>query len=207
MNIRNTYIGFLATFAFSSFVLAENGGLYSKGPNGQWIQETNIERIWHGVWSTDTNGLRTELQVFTDSTQVPWLVVSVGSVTTNSDAHCYCGPPNGKFAKCELRSTAGIVILPKGEALEEELPLHIPATAMPRWENGGHTFKNRIGFQSNSPPGVLKKTPIRSIYKIIKDGEYTLTVCPVMYELDADGQSFKRVNLPCVSANIYLTKE
>ena len=76
---------------------------------------------------------------------------------------------------------------------------------VPKWPNG--QFKNQLGFQTNGPPDLVLNARIRDIFKIRKDDDYTISVCPAIYDLGPGGQFFKRVDLPCVAAKIHLSAE
>jgi hypothetical protein len=159
-----------------------------------------------GVYATGTNNITTQLESYSDADGVMWISVAIGSLTTNSAGHYYCAPPDCKFSKFELKDKNGNIVAPIVCDLVTKMPDRIKSDAMPRWENHGHEYKNRVGFETNlSPVDYLIDVKLRSIYKITTNDTYTLTVCPVIYELETNWLFFKRVDLACVSTNIFLS--
>jgi len=55
-------------------------------------------------------------------------------------------------------------------------------------------------------PTVLADIPLQEVYHIEKEGEYPLTICPAIYEFTPDRKAVFRIDLPCVTTTIHLSK-
>jgi hypothetical protein len=214
MNINIVFQAISIVALSSLFVLAEEKGDTSKlsqlkpgsyriSTNGKYSLETNIDEFWSlGVWNENTNGWRMLLSFWDTNTPNPHILVAVGSKVTNSGGG-YFGSPNSKFAKFELLNSNGIIIPPKkGELLEYQFPARMPSSAFPKFSDGG--LKNHFGFFSNSPPVGLYDIQMHSVYQIKEEGDYTLTVCAVIYKHETNTEYLDRIDLPCVTAKIHL---
>jgi len=191
------------TNALKSNKLPESPGSYRIGTNGEFYSETNIGELWPGTWKEGINGLRVQLYLWDTNLPKPKASVAVGSVITNSGGGNY-DPPDGKFEKFELRDSNGIIVpLIKGASMDGQHPARISVDMMPRWHSNGG-FRNLVGFLSNGPPAILKVFSIADIYRIEKEGDYKLTVCPLVYKFETNGRYLDRLDLPCVSATIHL---
>jgi len=120
----------------------------------------------------------------------------------------YVKPPNGKFAKFELRDSNGKVIAPvHGKELDSKLPQIIQAKDLPRIPEFGRNAPMLVGilplFQNRA--WSLKEFRIPDVYQIKNDGDYTITVWPTIYHFSSDNQYVTRVDLPPVSMKIHLT--
>ncbi len=201
-------------------------GYYIMGTNGEHIWNTNTEQFWRGVWSEDTNGWRVELNFYKTNTPDITLSVNVGSIVKKSgDEGTFYTTPDGGFAKFELLGTNGIVVTPKsnaslalarsqkaiygtdfpshrGASLEENFPKELSNGAFPRWPDG--EIKCDFGFVSNGPPECIGEFKLNDVYSIKNEGDYKLTICPILYKLGSNQNSFDRVDLPCVTAKIHL---
>lgn len=171
------------------------------GPHGE-LMTNAIAEMWPGVWKEATNGLRVQLICGTDPrSRNQWLAVSVGSVVLNAYANYYA-PPSGKLAKFELRDANGVLVLPKKTAkLEGQFASRISVKDLPKWADGSLQY---LPFWSNSPPARLKDFRISDVYLINTGGIYTFTVCPVIYQFETNRKYLDRIDLPCISTNMYL---
>jgi hypothetical protein len=77
------------------------------------------------------------------------------------------------------------------------MPTRLQLRDMPRHHDGG--LKSAIGFFTNGGPWTLGDVNLGSLYRISKEGDYTLTVCPAVYRFETNGEYLDRVDLPCVS--------
>lgn len=179
---------------------------YIEGVNGEFYSSTNLDEMWPGVWTQSTNGLRVQLfHEFDKDTKQTWVTVSVGSPRFNSGVS-YVGPPSGQFAKCELLDSNGVVVpFSKGVTMEGQFQSRISINDLPRWPYGDRGLRNHLAFLSNSPPAGLKEFKIKDVYQIKTEGDYTLTVCSVIYKFETNFEYLDRVDLPCVSTKIHLT--
>lgn len=201
-------------------------GYYIMGMNGEHIWNTNTEQFWRGVWKEDTNGWRVELNFYKTNTPDITLAVEVGSTVKNSgDEGGFYTTPNGEFAKFELSDSNGIIVSPKrnasatldrsqkeiygtdfpshrGASLEENFPKEISSGAFPKWPDG--EIKCDFGFVSDGPPECIGNFRLSDVYLIKNEGDYTLTVCPVLFKVGRNQIFFDRMDLPCVSAKIHL---
>ena len=51
---------------------------------------------------------------------------------------------------------------------------------------------------------MLKEFRLRDVFNTTSDGEYTLTIGVSLYEVETNGQSCDKIELPYVSAKMYL---
>jgi len=179
-------------------------GSYNVGINWEYYLETNAIRFWEeGVWQENTNNYWRVILCFWDTNTLNVRVsVGVGSAAVNSGGGYYVAP-NGKFAKFELAKINGAIIQQiKGASLEDQYPQSISVHDFPRWPDG--QLKGLFGFFSNSPPAQLKEVKIRDIYSINDEGDYTLTVSPVIYKFGTNVGYLDRVDLPSVTSKVHL---
>jgi hypothetical protein len=179
-------------------------GYYAIGTNGKYVWNTNTEQFWHGVWKENRNGWRTQITFYTN-TPVGTVTIEAGSVTTNSGRGYYT-TPDQKFAVFELLSTDGIVLQPRwGKSLEGHYAMRISTRDYPKWAQG-HDAGGSYPFEffSNGPPRRLGACALNQMYSIKKEDNYTLTVCPILYEIETNGSYLDRVDLPCVTAKVHL---
>jgi len=163
--------------------------------NGQWAWSTNVEEWWHGIWKEDTNGWRTQL-----SMAGSWLTVEVGSTVKDADG-CFT-TPNGKFAKFELLGTNGIALQPKKNGGTNLFGVNglFYKTNLPTWAamSAGSLVADfpqttsiniyphgnsacSLGFVSNGSPARINLFNLNDVFSITNEGDYTLTVQPVIY--------------------------
>ena len=214
MNLKIAGLCVISTIIFSGAAPAVGqGGIqkllpgtsYTVAPDGSYYVSTNIDEMWPGVWKVSTNGLRVQLDCFpTADTREEWVIVSVGSVIFNSGGSFF-GPPDGTFAKFELRESNGIIVPPKtGVVLEGRSPSRISANDLPRWPYGDRGLKNHLGFLTNGAPAQVRELKITDAYRVEKEGDYSLTVCAVIYQFEPKRDYLDRVDLPCVTTTIHL---
>lgn len=176
-------------------------GVYRMNSNGVSILDTNVNAMWTGVCVTGTNGIRTQIYCSISNTLNPGVSIAFGSVLKESGP--YYNTPNGKFAKCELRDSSGNLIPPKkGKSMEAKFEPRISVKSLPRRPTG--VLKDIVGFRTNNGPRILGWFKIREVYEIKREDDYTLTICPVVYEMQTNYHFLDRVDLACVSTNIHL---
>ena len=178
-------------------------GAYSIGHNGEYTSVTNIEIMWPGVLRDDTNGWRVQLYCWGEKGKDTWASLGIGNTAANIGMG-YVWTPNEKFYKCKLKDSSGKAILPRsGATLEAQYPASLSVRVFPKWSDG--KLKNRIGFFTNSPPWVLKQFRLQDVFQIEQEGDYSLTVCPVIYKVETNAEHIAyRIDLPTVTTNIHL---
>jgi hypothetical protein len=178
-------------------------GSYRVLPDGGYAVETNIAELWPGVWTEGTNGLRTQLYCSETNSANPRVSVMVGSVVSNSWPSSYIGPPSGTFAKCALLNSKGVPMpCVKGQGMEGRLLPRIPVGSLPKWPDGG--LRNRLGFLTNSPPDTIREFKLLDVFRVEKEDDYTLTICPAIYRFETNGRFVDRLDLPCASLRVRL---
>jgi len=150
------------------------------------------------VWGDD-NDIR-------DQRQIQLIQVLVLTPKTNA-VYGFVKPPSGKFAKCELQDSNGAVMPPmRGKSMAGELPQTIRLEDLPKTPKFGRNNSLLAGalhlFQ-NYPMELLRFT-IQDVYLIKTEGDYTLTIWPVIYQFSTDEQFVNRIDLPLVSRKIHL---
>jgi hypothetical protein len=68
----------------------------------------------------------------------------------------------------------------------------------------GHDIMGRTGSVTNRPPFYVGLLKLDKIYSVTNEGNYTLTVQPVLYKLRAGTNLLDRVDLPEVSTKVHL---
>lgn len=197
--------------------LVDEYGRHIKDESGNLVWNTNTALFWNGAWAEDTNGWRVELNIRDTNAPEMMIVVSVGSVVRNSDdgTGAYLAPPRKYLEKFELKSPDGKILQTKpGYILEKDCPSRIPVRLYPITQLGFH--EGEIWFVTNGPPCPIAYREFRN-YSITNEGDYTLTVRPVLYqnrtgkkiELTKDFHEtntnyFDRVDLPSVTTKVHL---
>jgi hypothetical protein len=161
------------------------------------------------VWGEETNEIRAGLACandIRDQTQMQLIQVLILTPKTNA-VYDYVKPPNEKFARCELLNSNGTVMAPmRGKALAGELPQSIREEDLPKTPKFGRNNSLLAGalplFQNN--PMELKRFVIQDVYPIKTEGDYTLTVWPVIYHFSTNGQFVTRLDLLPVSRKVHL---
>ena len=188
-----------------------------KDKYGNLVWNTNTAQFWDGAWAEDTNGWRVELNIRDKNPPILMAVVSFGSVVKNSDdgSGDYFAPPRDYLEKFELKSPEGKVIQPNSEhILEKNWPSRIPVKLFSPLKVG--PLAGEIWFVTNGPPCPISYQEFRD-YAITNEGDYTLTVRPVLYQnrtgkkieltkdfYETNTNYFDRVDLPSVTTKVHL---
>jgi hypothetical protein len=207
-------------------------------PDGKSIENTNTDRFWrHLVWKEMTNGWRVALGV-TTNTSDQW-GVALGSILTNSGPG-YLKPPYEKFAKFELLDSDGKVMQPKPNAGTNLLKWYandlLYQTNQPVWAsltNGslvvafpetilakdyahyiGGSIVGDFRFSTKQGPMPICLFTLGDLYSITNEGDYTLTVRPVLYKYNPrkninglnNTNVLHRVDLPSVTTKVHLNR-
>jgi hypothetical protein len=203
--------------------------------DGKYVRNTNMDRFWRiGVWKEMTNGWRVLLFASTNIFDLSG--VTVGSKVADS-GFGYFMAPYRKFAKFELLDSKGIIVQPKPNAGTNMLKgyyhdlanqTNLPAWASPT--NGSlavdfpelttagvfphfHSLSGAIvvgfWFSAKIGPMPICTFVLGDLYSITNEGDYTLTVQPVLYKYQLpsdlnDKTLFHRVDLPSVTTKVHL---
>jgi hypothetical protein len=177
-------------------------GAYSIDSEGKYHVITNIAPFWTGICKEDTNGLKVRFRCEETNASNPWVSVAVGSIKFDSGGIYYL-PPDGKFAKCELRDSQGNLLLPmKEKGLQGTFAAIVRFRNFPKWADGA--LKGRLFFMTNSPPSIIRQFRLRDVYDIKQEGDYTLAIDAVIFETGHIPNSVVRVDLPSVSTTLHL---
>jgi hypothetical protein len=192
-------------------------GIYTNDAHGKPGWNTNTALFWDGAWAENTNGWRVEVNIRDTNQPEMMAIVSVGSLVRNSDEGTgdYFTPPRNYLEKFELKSPDGKILQPKPTYIvEKDCPSRIPVKLYPITQLGFH--EGEIWFVTNGPPCPIAYQEFR-VYSITNEGDYTLTVRPVLYqnrtgkkiELTKDFHEtntnyFDRVDLPSVTTKVHL---
>ena len=184
----------------------------------QPVWNTNTAQFWDGAWAENTNGWRVELGFHFANTPDVHVVISVGSLVRNSDdgTGAYVMPRWDTCAKFELKSPDGKVLKPNPGSLPEvALPSRMPVKLFPITQLGFH--EGEIWFVTNGPPCPIASYALNWSYAITNEGDYTLTVRPVLYQnrtgkkieitkdfRETNTNYFDRVDLPSVTTKVHL---
>jgi len=196
---------------------------------GTWKEDTNGWRVQLCIYPEANYWYPKEGAGHPISTNL-MLSVDWGSVTKSSlDGHYY-RPPNGKFAKFELLDAKGNVISSNpnaGSNLLIKLSGGTYGTNLPTWvspASGSLVAKfqktistnvypqdqysgmvGEIGAATNMPPFYVGLLKLDEIYSVTNEGDYTLTVQPVLYKRSNTNQAIlNRVDLPSVTTKVHL---
>lgn len=158
------------------------------------------------AWGGETNGLRAGL-VWNDSSSKLGVTVLVLTFQTNT-AWRYVAPPGKNFLKLELRDAQGVLLAPiKGKELNGDLPRRIRTDDLPHSPSAGIHNAGMIENWLMLPPGLpdrLRDFFLQDVYKIEREGDYTLTVFPALYEFAADRKTVSRIDLLPVTIKLHL---
>ncbi len=180
--------------------------------------ETNDSLDWFVVpglvWGDETNGFRVGITCGDPGGK--GIMAFVARTETNSTNQSraynsytrYLAPPGVKFVKVELRDTNAVVVAPlRGKTLDGILPKEIPTKDLPRNPVKGTNERGSGGGLRDwlvGNPSTLQVFSIQDYYRIAKEGDYMLTVCPVIYKFETNTEYVYRVDLPCVTTKIHL---
>jgi len=143
--------------------------------------------------------------------------VVVFSAGTNGNWR-YLAPPATKFATVKLMDSHGTVTEPlPGMRLDGNLPQRLAIKDLPREPIRGTKQRGSGGGLRDwlyGLPAKLSEFTIQNVYRIEKEGDYTLTVAAVVYEFPSDYKSnvslasneqfVTRIDLPTVTTKIHL---
>jgi hypothetical protein len=186
LNARALLYIIMVMSVFSPHVIASTNDIPKEfiGPHFAWGEETN--RIRAGFATDVSNSKYVQVVVLTPKTNI---------------AHNFLKPPTGKFARVVLRIPHGVVITPlPGRELDGELPQTIQKKDLPTIFN---QFQNLLLLPPNIPY-PLKTFTLQDSYQVKEEGDYTLTIWPVIYQFSTNHQFVTRMDLPPVSAKIHL---
>jgi hypothetical protein len=86
-------------------------------------------------------------------------------------------------------------------SLEGHFPDAISDRAYPRIQNA---IPNAFEFYSNGPPHLIAQFSFNKVYSIEAEGDYQLTVRPVVYQYGSKPGILERVDLPSVTTMVHL---
>jgi hypothetical protein len=204
-------------------------------PDGKYIWNPDLDRFWRlGVWKEMTNDWRVLLFVSTNTSDISG--IAAGSKVVDSGLGYYTAP-YGKVAKFELRDSSGKVVQPKPNAgtnmlkgydddlvnqtnlpawasptngsLEVDFPEITTGSVFPRKHLLSGAFAGRFMFRARMGPMPISTFVLGDLYPITNEGDYTLTVQPVLYKYQLpsplnDKTMFHRVDLPAVTTKVHL---
>jgi hypothetical protein len=160
------------------------------------------------TWSQETNGFRTG--IIWDS-RAPDSVAVVVLPINASRYNDYLVPASHKLPRFELHDVERAAIPPaSGQRMDGALPARMPERDYPRFHDGifsGHGVKYNYFILSTNIPVVLKEFAISQVYSVKKEGDYTLTVFPVIYKFETNREYLDRIDLPCVSKIVHLNSQ
>jgi hypothetical protein len=203
--------------------------------DGKYIRNPDMDRFWRlGVWKEMTNGWLVLLFVSTNASDISG--IAAGSKVADS-GFGYFKVPYGKFAKFELLDSNGKVVQPKPNAgtnmlkgyyhdlasltnlpawasptngsLAVDFPELTTAGVFPRQFSLSGPIVGRFMFQAKIGPMPISTFVLGDLYSITNEGDYTLTVQPVLYKYQQpsalnDNTLFHRVDLLSITAKVHL---
>jgi hypothetical protein len=223
---------------FPASLATNNPEAFVLRPDGKYIRNTNTDVYWrHFVWKEMTNGWRVALYVSTNVADIS--LISLGSMITNPGPG-YLMPPYGKFTKFELLNPNGKIMQPRPNAgtnmlkwyshdlayqtnqpawasptngsLVVDFPETVSAEVYPHFESG--SIVGDFDFYSGNKfgPMPISYFYLGDLYSITNEGDYTLTVQPVLYKFDPtkninginNDEILHRVDLPEVTTKVHL---
>lgn len=193
-------INLLVTWSVILMPLTGLGQIFRTNDVATWLSNREI------TWSGQTNGFWTGVY---RPIGVP-NSINVAILSTNradvDNMFLYVLPPTDTFERLELRDTNGVLVPPDKKA-KGSLPYRIPASNMPHSSDGiysGHGTVYQYFFIGSHYPGVFNEIAVNNIYHVKQEGDYTLSVCPIIYRFETNREYLDRVDWPCVSINIHL---
>lgn len=92
---------------------------------------------------------------------------------------------------------------PNSGSLVARFPKAIPISIYPRSRWG--YILGGLWTVTNRPPSAINFLTLDEVYSVPKEGDYTLTVQPVLYRRsDSDAGVLDRVDLPAVTTRVHL---
>ena len=181
-------------------------GAAGPGANSNPITLPQDRAIDWGTWGAASNGLCVGVLLPPSiPSESPSQAVVVYVLTSRTNAFWnYLGPPSGGFSKLELLDANGLVVPPRsgGKATVREFPASLRRKELPMSPDG-RMFLNELALAAGQP-SVLRRFSLYDGYRIVHEGDYTLTVAAAIYEFAPDRQSVSRIDLPPVKAKIHL---
>jgi len=177
-------------------------GVYKADKHGQLyaVTNVNVEALWPGAWVENTNGVRVQLS-FTTAKGDALAHIGVGSVKSNALGG-YVKAAGYMFLKFELQDTNGVELpLKDNTTVVKSVPTLLSVRDFPRDPNGR---LESVSYFTNGGPTTLAVVDLKSIYRIPREHDYVLTVCPVIYKFGSNVGYLERVDLPCVSSKVHL---
>jgi hypothetical protein len=160
-------------------------------------------------WGPETNGLCAGLSTHVISRgdlRMMDVIVMVVTSRTNAEWN-YMSLPDRKISRIELRFPDGKIVAPRrGAKTSAYLPERIQAKDL-QWSHDGKMYLKDWLLLSRGAPLVLGRFSVQDLFRIEKEGDYTLSVCPVIYEFAADRKSVSRIDLPCVTTSVHLAPQ
>jgi len=203
-------------------------GVWKEGPDGWRVQlRVSPPTTWWGFQEGGDYRAATNVIL-----RVEW-----GSALKDSGGGYFLAP-NGKFAKFELLDAKGNVVPPNPKAgtnllerfmvrglelthgpdlpkwvsqesgsLVAKFPKTASTNAYPHFPNG--QIAGEIESPTNRPPFDIAILKLDEVYSITNEGDYTLTVQPVLYKQGNQGDRgvLDRVDLPSVTTKVHLVPE
>jgi|GEM_PF-5208431 hypothetical protein len=182
-------------------------GTYLPDSNGVYQLYTGTgDQFWPGTWNTSKSGYQDKLDVLAPGTSNPWAVVYVGSRVMNSWGDYY-SPAHGKRLRIELLDAQGVLVpLRDGKAIESNLPQRISVHDLGAGV-GVPLSKQSIYWFTNGSPARLYEIELRDMFLIRTEGDYTLSICPIVYKMELDKKHLSQIALPFLRTNIHLLKD
>lgn len=211
---------------------------------GKYVWNGKTDLFWRdGVWKDMTNGWRVVIYA-RDKKDTGFVVLSLGTAITNLEGVAIFTAPYNKFAKFELVNPDGKIVQPKPDAGTNLLKYYTEGIELPPnpqpWAsptNGSlvvdypetilgkdypqfapHDPVGGIEFWFVTGPEIFSKFELEDIYSITNEGDYTLTVQPVLYRYQYytrtngakdvlrtnNSEILRRVDLPSVTTKVHL---
>jgi len=193
-NIGLTMVGVFSCFVLSNCFAGENDINKLKG----WLSDGSI------VWSAPSNGFWTGLNFYPKSLPSSVSVLLLSSNKLDTFTHVF--PPERAFQKIELRDSSGALLPLRGQTGGKLLE-RISASTLPHSHDGifsgRGTWYDYVIMVPNEGLWV-KEIKLNRAFKIQKEGIYSMIVCPSIYQFETNREYLDRVDLPCVTAKVYL---
>jgi hypothetical protein len=181
--------------------------VYLPNSNGVYEFYTGSgDQFWPGAWSK-TNGIQEQLVIAAPGTVNPWAVVLVGSRVTNAWGDFFA-PASGKYLRFELRDSNHVLVpLRKGITMECKLPQRISVDDLISAGGSHYLSSEQISWFTNGNPAKLDVVELRDVFQVPSEGDYSLSLCPIIYRREFDKLHLDQIALPCLSTNIHLLRD
>jgi hypothetical protein len=159
-------------------------------------------------WGDDTNGFRAGTEFGQEEEKIVVCVLTSKEDSPNGRLEWF-RPVDGKFAKVELKDINGMVIAPlAGKDLGTNLPKSIEIKDLGRvgdkWH--GYWLTNAIYPLGTNTANCLGEFMINEVYLIESEGDYDLTIWPVIYQRYNAGPIAYRIPIAPTTRRIHLQK-